>query len=160
CLAALVLVRFLSVRDHPAFVPQVMPLRLDMWVVLVLAVDRFGLRSWKTALTFALVYAGDATFGFLFAAIYCAALGADFLSKRERPTARLLARNGGPLAVVALFQKLVFGSFVSPAALKYVDVQLGFMPIAETSLFWPIALLLGWATAVFVAHRHRRASLF
>jgi hypothetical protein len=63
-----------------------------------------------------------------------------------------------PIAVVAAAQKLVFGSIVSPAASYYLDVKLGFLPIASTSLFWPVALLLGWAAATFVVHRQESSS--
>ena len=55
---------------------------------------------------------------------------------------------------------LVFGSIASPAASRYLALQLGFLPISPTSLFWPIALVLGWSVIVFVRHRTERASRF
>ncbi|HEV8497768.1 MAG TPA: hypothetical protein VGQ56_12935 [Gemmatimonadaceae bacterium] len=159
---ALVIVRFLNIRDHPAFVPQVGPHRLDMWVLLVLLASRWGLNSLKTSVVFAASYALDSTFGFLAAGAYVLALLLQAFSQRATTGTRATVQSVGarlaPIAVVAAAQKVVFGSIVSPAAAYYLDVKLGFMPIAATSLFWPIALLLGWATATFVVHRQESSS--
>jgi hypothetical protein len=132
-----------------------MPMRLDMWVLAMLAVDRWGLRSLKTACAFALWYLFDSTFGFLGAGAYGFALAVQTLQARPL---RLPWHQLVPLAAVALWQRWVFGSFISPAAAHYMRVQLGFLPISPVSLFWPIALLLAWATAVFVLHKEARAS--
>jgi hypothetical protein len=159
---ALVVVRFLNIHDHPAFVPQVLPHRMDMWVLLVLLASHWGLNSLKTSVVFAASYALDSTFGFLAAGAYLFALLLQAFSQRETTGSRAMALRVGalmaPIVVVAAAQKLVFGSIVSPAATYYLDVKLGFLPIASTSLFWPIALLLGWATATFVIHREQPSS--
>jgi hypothetical protein len=159
---ALIVVRFLNIRDHPAFVPQVLPHRLDMWVLLVLLASRWRLDSLKTSLAFATSYALDSTFGFLAAGVYAAALFAHSLDRRRTPETRAtLLRVGvliAPIAVVAAAQQAVFGSVISPAAAYYLDAKLGFLPIAPTSLFWPVALLLGWATATFMLHRQDPSS--
>jgi hypothetical protein len=159
---ALVIVRFLNIRDHPAFIPQILPLRLDMWVLLLLLAARWGLDSLKTSVAFAMSYAFDSTFGFMAAGVYAVAVLVDALSRRATTETRAallrVATLAAPIAVVAVGQQLVFGSIVSPAASYYLDVKLGFLPIASASLFWPIALLLGWATATFVVHRDVPAS--
>ena len=159
---ALVIVRFLNISYHPAFVPQVLPHRLDMWVVLVLLASHWGLDSIKTSLAFAAAYAFDSTFGFLAAGAYVVALSVQSVDRRAtagtRATLLRVGMLAAPMAVVAAAQKAVFGSIVSPAASYYLDVKLGFLPISSTSLFWPIALLLGWATATFVLHRQEPSS--
>lgn len=159
---ALVVVRFLNIRDHPAFVPQVLPHRLDMWVLLVLLASHWRLDSLKTSLAFATSYAFDSTFGFLAAGAYAAALLVQSLDQHRTIGTRATLRRVGvllaPIAVVAAAQKAVFGSVISPAAAYYLDVKLGFLPIASTSLFWPVALLLGWATATFMLHRKEPSS--
>jgi hypothetical protein len=155
CLAALFVVRFLNIRDHPAFLPQTLPQRLDLWVLAMLAVDRWGMRSWKTGCVLAALYAWDSTFGFLIAGAYGAALALTMLANRDRrvPWPALL-----PLTLAGLCHRFVFGSFMSSAASHYLGLQLGFLPISPVSLFWPIALLLGCATVVFVQQREQRAS--
>ena len=155
--AALVIVRFLEIHDHPTVTPQVLPQRLDMWVPLVLCCTYWGLDSLGASLAFATAYAFDSTFGFLAAGVYVAALGFVLFRRPadgefRRPLGRLAVRIL-PIVLVAIAQKLAFGSIMSPAASYYVDVKLGFMPISATSLFWPIALLVGWAVATFVVHR-------
>lgn len=154
---ALVFFRFLDIRDHPTVTPQVLPQRLDMWVPLVLCCTYWGLDSLGVSLAFAAAYAFDSTFGFLAAGAYVVALG--FMLFRRPPGGGLrrplghLAIRALPVVVVAVAEKLTFGSIMSPAASYYVDVKVGFMPISSTSLFWPIALLVGWAVATFVVHR-------
>src|SRR5712671_2984774 len=63
-----------------------------------------------------------------------------------------------PVILAGIWQRIVFGSFVSAAASQYLGVQLGFLPIAPLSLFWPVALLLACATVVFVQQREQRSS--
>jgi len=159
---ALVIVRFLNIQDHPAFVPQVLPQRMDMWVLLVLLAFHWGLDSLKTSFAFAVSYAFDSTFGFLAAGVYAMAVLVALLGRPEtagkRATFLRLATLATPIAAVAAGQQLVFGSIVSPAASYYLDVKLGFLPIASTSFFWPVALLVGWATATFVIHRDQPSS--
>jgi hypothetical protein len=162
CFLGLVIVRFLNVHEHPAFVPQVLPHRLDMWVVLVLIAIHCGLDSLKTSFAFAASYALDSTFGFLAAGVYVLALLAQCVARRATTgTWRALLRAGAlmvPIAIVAALATLVYGSITSPAAAYYFDINLGFLPILSDSLFWPVALLLGWSTATFVVYRQEPSS--
>ncbi len=160
---ALIVVRFLDIRDHPAYCPQTMPHRLEMWVPLLLLSLRWGVDSLKTSVAVAAAYALNSTFGLLSAAAYVVVLLVKMTQRDDKGrTARALrlAALAMPLAVAAALNAVVFGAVVSPAAAYYLDVQLGFIPISPTSLFWPIALLLGWATTVFVFHRDERSSRY
>ena len=153
CMAALVVTRFLAIRDHPVMWPQVLPLRLDLWAPVLLSVIAWGLFSWRTSLVFGITYALDSTFGFLFAAVYAAALAVawwwsgDGKAGLRRGLLLIL-----PAVAVGCCHKLVFGSFVSPAASHYLGVQIGFLPISSRSLFWPITMFIGWAAALFALH--------
>jgi hypothetical protein len=159
---ALVIVRFLNIQDHPAFVPQVLPQRMDMWVLLVLLAFHWGLDSLKTSFAFAVSYAFDSTFGFLAAGVYAVAVLVALLGRPEtagkRATFLRLATLATPIAAVAgrtaaglRFDRLAGGVVLSRR-------ELGFLPIASTSFFWPVALLVGWATATFVIHRDQPSS--
>jgi hypothetical protein len=159
---ALVIVRFLNIEYHPALTPQVLSHRLDMWVPLVLMSTIWGLDSIKTSLAFAASYALDSTFGFLAASVYLVALSVQVFARRAtmgtRSASLRVVAGAVPIVVVAAAQKLVFGSFMSAGATYYLNVKLGFLPISPTSLFWPVALLLGWAIATFVIHRQEPSS--
>src|SRR5262249_44185106 len=129
CMAALVATRFFAIHDHPVMVPQVLPLRLDLWAPLLLAVIAWGLVSWRTALAFGGAFAFDSSFGFLFGAVYVGAFAVSWWWWGDR--------GGGlrstfllvlPPVPAGCFQKLVFGSWFSPAASHYLGVQIGFIP--------------------------------
>jgi hypothetical protein len=154
-MAALVVVRFCNIRGHAAFVPQVLPLRLDLWVPILLVINRWGVRSWQASLSAGVVYFLDSTFGFLCVGVYCGALLLDTLLTKP---SRLPWRQVLPSVAVMAWHLFTFGSIVSPAAKLYVNAQVGFLPTSPTSLFWPIALLLGWAIAIFVQRRQEQAS--
>jgi hypothetical protein len=160
----LVLVRFLNINGHPTTYPQVLPHRLDLWVPLSLLAYRWGLGSLKTSVAFAVAYALNSIFGFLCAAAYATAIVIQTIAQpRGMPVGARVRRVAIlciPLAFAAAFQKLVFGSLVSPSAAYFVSLQLGFLPISPTSLFWPLALFLGWAIAVFVLNRQERSSRY
>jgi hypothetical protein len=120
------------------------------------------LDSIKTSLAFAASYAFDSTFGFLAAGVYVLALLSQFVAQRATiETRRALLRAGAlivPIVAVGAAAILVFGSITSPAAAYYFDAKIGFLPILSNSLFWPIALLLGWATVTFVVYRDQPSS--
>jgi hypothetical protein len=159
CMAALVVTRFLAIRDHPVAVPQVLPLRLDLWAPLLLAVIVWGLASWRTSLAFGGAYVLDSTFGAMFAAVYAGALSVSWWWSGDRKaglrrTLLLLL----PVAGAGVFQRWVFGAWVSGAASQYLGVQIGFLPISATSLFFPITMLVGWAAVVFASRETERTA--
>lgn len=161
-MAALILFRVLAFRYSTLSQPQTSPLRMDLWVPLLLVWARYGFASPATALAFGAVYLLDNQFGALFCGLYLAALAAGCLLKH--PT--LAGRTPTGIALLALpalgafaFQLLVYQSPISPAGSHYQSNHIGFLPIDPHSLFWPMAFLLG-LSLLLIAPRRRPLHLF
>ncbi|HKP94464.1 MAG TPA: hypothetical protein VJ385_01785 [Fibrobacteria bacterium] len=163
-LAALIVVRVLASRYCPFGEPQASALRMDLWVPALLAWARFGFASPWTALAFGGLYLADNLFGMLFCGLYVAALLLALLRKHpvlagRKP--REIASLFLPAALACGFQVLVYGSPVSPAGRHYQHLNIGFLPIDPHSLFWPVALLLGFsAFAIAPGRRPLHLALF
>jgi hypothetical protein len=161
-LAGLLMVRVGGFRFPTFDAPQTSPLRLDLWVPLLLVWSRFGFASMATSLAFAGAYLCDDLFGALFAGLYAACLIGGYAA--GRPSLRTLGLPGlllrlAPLAAVAAFYLHVQGSPLSPAGSLYKNLQLGFLPVDPASLFWPFACIAGLSLAL-VASGDRPLALF
>lgn len=165
-IVVLFLVRVVAIDGGPTFYPQVGPLRMDLWVVLALVLDRFGVDSPKTAWAFALVYVADNVFGLTFFAFYGVVLAATVYQAWKagtRPKLAQLAALGAPLLLALSFQLWFFQSITNPAGKAYQNVHLGFLPISLQSMFWVIMwmVLLAFGPISLDSNEKRRAtSLF
>lgn len=152
-LLSVLAIRVLALHFHFSHFPQVSPLRLDLWVPLLLVLNRFGVWSPWPSVTAAAIYLADDFFGLLYLVLYWCAAVAVALSEGRWRTPRAALILSVPL--VALSGHLaVFGGVWSPAGATYANVKLGFLPISARSMFWPlfaVALML-------VPSQMRRAS--
>lgn len=157
--AAVCLVRVYGIVPDANVIPQVTPLRIDLWLLLLLPALLFGLRHWSVGLGVGLLYFFSRSFGVLYLGSYALALSADFLTLRADATDRIplwRALSGylrplfaGLLLIAAglLASRLVFGSLVSDAVLTYRRLGVGMMRIGQDSFYWWIAAALaatGW----------------
>ncbi len=149
-LVAVVLVRIYAVMGDQMAVPQVSPLRLDLWIVPVALALRFGLRHWAVAVALALLCILSRSIGLLYLGGYALALGADFLSARAAvaradrlpcwPEARQFSRRLTPAALSVLaglgLVTVFLGSPLSDAMLLYRKLGCGQTKIALDSFYW------------------------
>lgn len=153
-LVALVIVRVCAgmsdnVPDVTA-IPQVSPLRLDLWILPVAVALRFGLRHWAVALTLGLACLFSRSIALLYLGGYGLALGADLFAARlalpgaeRRPWSRELAsfmRRLAPSALILLacigLTAVILGSPISNAALLYHKLGVGQLRIVPSSFYW------------------------
>jgi hypothetical protein len=170
-LASLLLVALCAVRVYGGIYeanasPQVTPLRVDLWILLLAAALHFGLEHWVVGLTTALVFFFLRGFGLLYVGSYALALTADFCARRAalpKPPALLediaasLRRVMPSLVLVVAgiaAARLAFGSFIPDAVATYHRLGLGMMRIAPSSFYWWIAP--GIAAAAALAFRSRQ----
>jgi len=150
-LVALVIVRVCAgISPDVATIPQVSPLRLDLWIVPVALALRFGLRHWAVALALGLTCIFSRSIGVLYLGGYGLALGADFLGaylaipRDERiPLRREFARfvrQFAPNVLILLactgVTTALFGSPISDAALLYRRLGLGQIRVVPGSFYW------------------------
>jgi len=170
-LAALLLVALFAVRVYGSIYeanasPQVTPIRVDLWILLLAAALYFGLEHWVVGLTTGLVFFFLRGFGLLYVGSYALALTADFCARRAalpQPPALLediaasLRRVMPSLVLVVAgigAARLAFGSFIPDAMVAYHRLGLGMMRIAPSSFYWWIAP--GIAIAAAAAFRSRQ----
>jgi len=159
-LAALCAVRIYGVMDEANAYPQVTPLRIDLWIVLLAAALNFGLEHWVVGLAIGLVFFFLRSFGMLYIGSYGLALIAEFCARRtasQEPQALLkdiaasCRRVLPSLALIALgvgAARLVFGSIVSDAVLIYHRLGAGMIRIAPSSFYWWVAPGIAVAAAL------------
>lgn len=144
-LVALILVRCLAIWGGPVSIPQVSPIRMDLWVPLIIVLMRFGFNSIFTASAFSICYLADDVFGFMYMVLYAVnfivinltLFKEDYL-KFVRTTIIYLI----PVMIVLILHFLIFGSISSSSGKIYSEFHIGFLPISMTSSFWFIAWLL------------------
>jgi len=160
-LVALCVVRVYALLGDANAVPQVTPLRLDLWILLLAPALLFGLRHWSVGLAAGLVCFFGRSFGILYLGSYALALSADFIAARtaaqEAPRLPLWRdisagiRQTAPALILIgaglLAARLVFGAVVSDAMATYRRLGLGMMRISPNSFYWWVAPMLaaaGW----------------
>jgi hypothetical protein len=160
-LVALCVVRVYGIVPDANFFPQVTPLRIDLWLLLLAPALIFDLRHWSVGLAAGLVYFFARSFGFLYLGSYALALSADFLMRhadaRERiPLWREVADYVRPTTAGLVFvgasllaARWVFGATVSDAVVTYRRLGIGMLRISPDSFYWWIAPALA-ATAWLV----------
>lgn len=135
---ALIIVRCFAVSDGPINQPQVSPLRMDLWVPLVLIVIRFGFQSAVTALCFSLMYLADDVFGLMYLGLYlCIWTAENIFNKNFFSIKKLVFVI--PVLLVLLIHWCLFHSISSASGKIYASLHIGFLPISPSSSFWFIA---------------------
>lgn len=182
-LAGLLLVALCAVRIYATMVdanalPQVTPLRLDLWILLLAPAWRFGLRHWSVGLAAGLICFFVRSFGVLELGAYALAISADFLNRRvsakepvpfwrdvgacvRQLTPALIFVGAALLAI-----RLVFGALVSDAVIIYRRLGIGMIRISTESFYWWIAPMLaavawlGFSLRGRLGERKSAAALF
>ncbi len=160
-LLALVILRLFAPINDPASVPQVTPLRLDLWPLLVAAALVAGLRRWPVGLVTGLMYFFARGVGELYIGAYALALAADFFARRHATPAAerapfaselrsALRETAVSLALVVLSLaagRAVFGRFGSEGIEIYRRLGIGMLRVDRTSFYWwllPLTGAAGW----------------
>jgi hypothetical protein len=159
-LVAVVIVRIYAVMGDEVAVPQVAPLRLDLWLLPVALALRFGLRHWAVALSLGLLCIFSRSIGVLYLGGYALAVGGDFLAARLAVARaqrmpwrselgaflRQQALNAGILLVCLGAATLILGSPFSDAVLLYRKLGVSQLKIPAGSFYWwllPLNALTG-----------------
>ncbi|MEP7053056.1 MAG: hypothetical protein ABJB12_22010 [Pseudomonadota bacterium] len=159
-IVAVAIVRIYAVRGGAAAVPQVGPLRLDLWILPVALALRFGLRHWAVAALLGLMCIFFRSIGVLYLGGYGLAIGAEFLALRAAVSKssrapllpelwallRKLAPGGFIIVACIGIATAILGSPISDAVLTYRKLGCGQLKIASGSFYWwllPLTALTG-----------------
>ena len=138
----LLIFRGIAIQGGPVFIPQTGPMRLDLWVPLLLVLLSFGFESIITAIIFSLAYLCDDVFGLLYLLLYLFSLIAFRYSefKMKRLTTYFLLSI--PVVIALIIHFILFKTIASPAGKLYANLHLGFTPIMPFSVFWLLVLII------------------
>ncbi|MBI2011731.1 hypothetical protein HYS91_03105 [Candidatus Daviesbacteria bacterium] len=141
-MVTLIAFRFFVIKHDPNAIVEVTPLRLEVWVPLLIIVYRFGLLSLITSFSFALVYLLDNFFGAIYLAVYL--IMVIWIMVKERKKFQLKsAIMFLPILLSFLLRFSLFGSLFSQQAQLYQHLRLYFQPISNRSVFWVILPIFG-----------------
>ena len=156
---AILLARMYGSTVDASAVPQVTPLRLDLWPLVLAGVLAGGLRRWPVSLVLGLLYFFSRSMGILYLAAWAMALAGDFLADRwatpagERPPVRAALRLAlvelrpslGLIALSLLAALAVSGHLGADGLSVYGHLGAGMMRIGRDSFYWWLLPLLGMA---------------
>ena len=156
---AILLARMYGSTVDASAVPQVTPLRLDLWPLVLAGVLAGGLRRWPVGLVLGLLYFFSRSMGILYLAAWALALAGDFLADRfatpagERPPVRAALRLAlvelkpslGLIALSLVAALAVSGHLGADGLSLYGHLGPGMLRIGRDSFYWWLLPLLGMA---------------
>ena len=165
-LVALVLVRMYAGPYDVAFIFQVTPFRLDMWLVLLLVVYFKGPYHWSAGLFCGLMLLLHRNFGIIYSAAYLqllltlGVLNAVVLPDKIKTVSMALgtffkknSHNLTFLLVGALAHYLLFKNTNEQGSFYYQRLGIGFMRIATNSFYWYVVVMSGLSFALLLRLR-------
>ena len=177
---SIILARMYASWADPSALPQVTPIRLDLWPLLLAATLAWGIRRWPAGLSVGLLFILSRSVGSLYVGAYALALAGDFFARRDAspPSARAslvrdlragLVETLPSLALIAislLTARLLYGNFGSGAVALYRRLGVGMMRIDKGSFYWwllPLTGAVGWlafSRRAMLSTRRAEASIF
>ena len=172
-LAALILGRIYASPFDATLVFQVTPLRLDLWLPLMLVIYRFGPFHWSAGMVCGLLLILLKNFGIIYSAAYIQLLltlcAIEYFDAETRaPLIQSLAlyakRSALPVMIMAvaavtsyvLFRNTEYGNFAG----YYQKIGIGFIQIARNSFYWYVPALFSMAFILLFRLRSRVTSTY
>jgi hypothetical protein len=165
-LTALVLMKVYALMHDPAYIFQVTPFRLDLWIILfILAYERGFYSKWLGA-ALGLFILFHRAFGIIYCLGYFELIATLwFLDAIEWPISWRAVQDSflkqltriWPNALMILsalgLSYLLFGSSLMEASSTYRRIGIGFMPIYHQSFYWYVPILFSVTFALFLKKR-------
>jgi len=156
---ALMLVRYYTGAANNSGIFQVTPLRLDLWIILLLAINKKGINHWLLGVCIGLLVLFHRNLGLIYLFSYVELIMTLFLldifslikekkaNIRELFSAlqkhiRLNAINSIIIAISILLCFVLFHELFSKSAIVIRKIGIGMLPISKVSLYWYIPVLL------------------
>lgn len=154
--------------DH-ATIFQISPLRLDIWILLVLLAHKKGVFHYSMGLLLGLLLIVHKSFGTIYTAVYLETLLflfiIDVFSDKEQPNFLTSIKkqfyiyfqktyfNIVIIAVFYLISLFMFGSDSASATSLYRSIGIGFSKISELSFYWHIFAFKGFFFFVLLYYK-------
>ena len=123
--------------------PQVSPLRLDMWLIVLGLGYWRGPQHWTVGLMLGLFLCFHHAFGLIYSASYLILVFG--IMAKERSVVKQFIPNISWMIAGELVNRFMVSSNKIMPALNYVKYNVGFMPIDHRSIFWYVPVLISMA---------------
>lgn len=161
-LISLLIIRYYAIMHEPVAIFQVTPLRLDLWLILLVLVYYKGAYNWLNAIIIGLLLMIHKNFGLLYLLAYVQFLITLFVIElfelaydktRRNELKGLLKKhfflNIKNFLIIAGFvigSIILFKGFIPKSALLYQQIGVGMIQISITSFYWyiPVMFSLGF----------------
>jgi len=136
----LLLVRAVAIYAGPISSPNVTPLRMDLWVPLLLMLIYYGYESIFTSIIFSLFYLLDDVFGFLYLILYLFSISLIIIKnydqiKKNQDWIKYL-KLYIPAIIVFIFHFGIFKTIMSSSGKQFSYFHIDFSSISIFSSFW------------------------
>jgi hypothetical protein len=168
-LICIVLIRVYAGEHNMLTSFQVTPLRLDLWVILLVTAYFCGPSHWLTGTALGLLIFFHRNFGIIYFAAYCQLVALmfylDYHDLKKIGSSKYLQLHKLTIQYFLKYRFNLFLTFVAFAcatymlggngAYRYQNIGIGFLRIASSSFFWYAALLLTAAFVLLIYSRRR-----
>ena len=171
-IVALILVRFYTIWSDNPSIFQVSPLRLDLWLILLLIINKKGINHWLFGAVFGLLILFHRNLGLIYFGGYVELLvtlfiiGMVSLAQEKNLNAKTITElliiqfkaqmvNLGIILSSVVLCFVLFHEFFSKSALAYRKLGVGMMPISKLSFYWYVPVIVSALFALLVYYRKR-----
>jgi hypothetical protein len=165
--AVIVVIKIYSNMTDPVGIIQVTPLRLDLWLVLLLLAWTYGPYSPAVGAAAGLMLIFSNAFGTLYCIAYAEfiaflllmdILGAKDAKGRVRvflSHLKLSYKNIAMIVLAYIVYSVIFAKSGPEAAGSYISIGLGFLPVSKISFYWYITIIFCSVLAMLIPMKER-----
>ncbi len=171
-LVAIILVRFYTIWSDNPSIFQVSPLRLDLWLILLLIINKKGINHWLFGTVLGLLILFHRNLGLIYFGGYVELLATLFiigvvtLAQEKSLNAKSILElfikqfksqmvNLGIILSSVILCFVLFHEFFSKSALAYRKLGVGMMPISKLSFYWYVPIIVSALFALLVYYRRQ-----
>ncbi len=169
---ALIIVRRYGQGDDEISVFQVSPIRLDLWIIMLLIVNKYGIRHWLAGAFLGSMILFHRNLGVIYTICYFGFTSALFIvdiidagktsilnMTRLRDLLLAHIRLNIVNAIIIVFSValcyVLFHEFFSTSVLVYNKFGLGMLPIYIKSFYWYMPIIVGCAGALLFFYKRK-----
>ncbi|HET6767134.1 MAG TPA: tetratricopeptide repeat protein [Chitinophagaceae bacterium] len=169
---ALVLVRYYATYEQQITIFQVSPLRLDLWLVLLIVAYTKGYNHWLFGICLAFLIILHRNLGLIYLGAYLALIVFLFVSQivsqfneKKLDIRSILYSffrslssykvNLGIIALTFILYYILAGEFFSSSGINYRKYGIGMLPVSKDSFYWYVPVILSSLFVLLFYYREK-----
>lgn len=176
-LLLLLILRYYAIMHEPVAIFQVTPLRLELWLILLVLVYYKGVYHWINAVVIGILLMLHKNFGLLYLLAYYQVVITLFIvgwvevivnRKNSGITVgvffkKQLLLNFKNLFIIAVFvivSIILFKGFIPKSALLYQQIGVGMIPVSAKSFYWYIPAIFSLCFILLLKYRNKLSAQY